>query len=146
MAAPTLSFLAASSRGGSGEGKWIRAIRLDALNNGEPKRVPLIADHRDGWTLEKAVELGAVWIVREGMAVRAWSVTCPHLGCAIDRSASGPGFYCPCHDSSFDPNGRRLTGPSPRDLDMLAARVEDGIVLVEFKRFQQGTPEKTSVG
>jgi Rieske Fe-S protein len=78
--------------------------------------------------------------------VRAWSVTCPHLGCAIDRSATGPGFACPCHDSTFDGEGRRLTGPSPRDLDSLDTRVEDGFVLVDFRRFRQGTPDKLPIG
>ena len=146
VAVPTVRFLVAPARGGADGGRWIRAIRLEALPYGEPKRVALIADHRDAWTLEKAVELGAVWLVRNGSEVLAWSVTCPHLGCAIDRAASAPGFYCPCHDSSFDPQGRRQTGPSPRDLDSLATRVEDGVVLVEFKRFQLGMPAKVSVG
>jgi Rieske Fe-S protein len=92
------------------------------------------------------VELGAAWLVRRGDAVKAWSVTCPHLGCAVDRSGTGPGFYCPCHDSSFDPEGHRLSGPSPRDLDTFDTRVEDGVVLVDFRRFRQGTPEKAPVG
>jgi menaquinol-cytochrome c reductase iron-sulfur subunit len=146
LAAPSVRFLVSSAGGWSAGGRWIRTVRLDALNEGEPKRVSLIADHRDAWTLERAVELGAVWLLRRGNDVRAWSVTCPHLGCAIGRSASAVGFYCPCHDSSFDPDGRRLTGPSPRDLDALGTRVENGIVLVEFRRFQQGTPDKVPVG
>jgi hypothetical protein len=39
-----------------------------------------------------------------------------------------------------------LTGPSPRALDELATRVEDGFVLVEFRRFRQGTPGKEPIG
>jgi hypothetical protein len=53
--------------------------------------VKLVADHRDAWTLErKDVALGTAWLLREGSAVRAWANVCPHLGCAFDRSASGP--------------------------------------------------------
>jgi Rieske Fe-S protein len=73
-------------------------------------------------------------------------VVCPHLGCAIDRSATGPGFNCPCHDSTFDAQGRCLTGPSPRGLDSLDTRIEDGFVMVDYRRFRQGTPEKVPVG
>jgi menaquinol-cytochrome c reductase iron-sulfur subunit len=146
VAVPTVRLLVAPIGGGADGGRWIRALRISALASGEPKRVALIADHRDAWTLEKAVELGAVWLVRTGTDVRAWSVICPHLGCAIDRGASSPGFFCPCHDSSFDPEGHRLSGPSPRDLDELATRVEDGFVLVEYKRFQLGMPAKVAVG
>jgi Rieske Fe-S protein len=146
LAVPTARFVLAPASGGSGAGRWIKTVRLDTLREGEPKRVALVSDHRDAWTLEKDVALGAAWLVREGNTVRAWSVTCPHLGCAIDRSATGPGFSCPCHDSNFDAGGRRLTGPSPRDLDSLETRIEDGFVLVDFRRVRQGTPDKLPIG
>jgi quinol---cytochrome c reductase iron-sulfur subunit, bacillus type len=146
LAVPAARFVVAPASGGAGGGKWIKTVALESLKEGEPKRVPLVADRRDAWTLEKQVELGAVWLLREGDAVKAWSVVCPHLGCAVDRNATAPGFYCPCHDSSFDPAGRRVSGPSPRDLDALATRVEDGVVAVEFQRFRQGTPDKTPMG
>lgn len=146
LALPAARFVVAPAAGGAGGGRWIRTVALEALKEGEPKRVALVADHKDAWTLEKQVELGAVWLLREGDAVKAWSVVCPHLGCAVDKSATEPGFNCPCHDSSFDPAGRRLSGPSPRDMDALATRVEDGFVVVEFQRFRQGTPEKTPMG
>jgi Rieske Fe-S protein len=64
----------------------------------------------------------------------------------VDLRAGAPGFNCPCHDSSFDTEGRRLDGPSPRDLDALGTRIEDGFVLVDFQRFKQGTPDKAPVG
>jgi Rieske Fe-S protein len=138
--------LAAPARGAAGAGRWIKAAPLDSLREGEPKRVALVADRRDAWTLERDVELGAAWLLRRGDAVLGWTVTCPHLGCAVNKSASAPGFSCPCHDSVFDADGRRLTGPSPRDLDRLGTRVENGFVLVEFRRFRQGIPDKEPVG
>jgi menaquinol-cytochrome c reductase iron-sulfur subunit len=146
VAIPSIRFLVAPAAGGAGAGRWIKTVMLDALREGEPKRVSLVSDRRDAWTLEKAVELGGAWLVRQGDSVLAYSVTCPHLGCAIDRAAAGPGFYCPCHDSSFDPAGSRVSGPSPRGLDALETRVEDGAVLVHFQRFRQGIPEKLAVG
>jgi menaquinol-cytochrome c reductase iron-sulfur subunit len=146
LAVPSVRFLVAPASGGAGGGRWIKTVALDALHEGDPKRVALVSDRRDAWTLEKAVELGAAWLVRKGDAVVAYSTTCPHLGCAVGRAASGPGYYCPCHDSSFDAVGARLNGPSPRALDALETRVEDGFVFVNFQRFRQGIPEKVSVG
>jgi len=146
LAVPAARLLTAPAAGGASSGVWIKALALDALAEGVPKRVTLIADHRDAWTLEKQVELGAVWLVRRGAAVSAWSTVCPHLGCAVDQNAAGPGFYCPCHDSAFDPEGRRMTGPSPRDLDALKTRVDDGVVFVQFQRFRQGTQDKQAIG
>jgi cytochrome b6-f complex iron-sulfur subunit/menaquinol-cytochrome c reductase iron-sulfur subunit len=145
LAIPAVRLLVAPVHGGEGAGRWTRAVRLDALREGEPKHVSLIADRRDAWTVEKAVELGAVWLVRQGDAVHAWSVICPHLGCAVVQTAAASGFACPCHDSAFDAEGRRLSGPSPRDLDPLATRVEDGIVSVEYRRFRQGIPNRVTV-
>jgi menaquinol-cytochrome c reductase iron-sulfur subunit len=138
-------FVVAPATGGAGAGYWIKTVPLDALPEGEPKRVSLIADHHDAWTLEKNVELGAAWLLRQGQNVIAWSTVCPHLGCAVDRGASGTGFYCPCHDSSFAPDGRRVSGPSPRDLDQLATRVEGGVIQIQFQRFRQGSPAKEPV-
>jgi quinol---cytochrome c reductase iron-sulfur subunit, bacillus type len=146
IAAPAARLLVAPVRGGAGAGRWTRAVRLDALHEGDVKRVVLIADRRDAWESEKNVELGAVWLVRRANEVRAWSVICPHLGCAVEQSASTPGFTCPCHDSAFDAEGRRLSGPSPRDLDPLATRVDDGVVFVEYRRFRQGSSDRVAVG
>jgi len=145
VAVPTVRFLVQPALGAAGAGRWIKTLPTDSLPEGEPKRVALVVVHRDAWTIEKDVELGAAWLLRKGTDVVAWSTVCPHLGCAVDRSATGPGFTCPCHDSSFDADGNRLTGPSPRGLDTLASKVEDGFVHIEFKRFRQGTPEKEPV-
>jgi cytochrome b6-f complex iron-sulfur subunit/menaquinol-cytochrome c reductase iron-sulfur subunit len=146
LAVPSIRFIVAPAGGGAKPGRWIKTVALESLREGEPKRVALIADHRDAWTLEKAVELGAVWLVRRAGEVTAWSVTCPHLGCAVDRSTSGAGFTCPCHDSAFAADGAAISGPSPRGLDVLATRIEEGVVLVNFQRFRQGIPEKVPIG
>ena len=144
LAVPAVRFVVTPALSAAGAGRWIKTVTMDSLPEGEPKRVALVADHRDAWTLEKDVELGAAWLLRTGSEVIAWSTVCPHLGCAVEKSATG-GFNCPCHDSAFGAEGQRLTGPSPRGMDTLATKLEDGFVHVEFKRFRQGTPEKEAV-
>lgn len=146
LAVPSVRFLVAPAAGAGGGGRWVKTVALDTLHEDDPKRVAIVSDWQDAWTLEKAVELGAAWLVRKGDAVVAYSTTCPHLGCAVGRAPSGPGFYCPCHDSSFDAAGGRVDGPSPRALDGLETRIEGGFVFVNFQRFRQGIPEKVSVG
>src|SRR5579859_6845432 len=146
LAVTGVRFVVAPALGGAGAGRWIKTVTVDSLPEGEPKRVALVADHRDAWTLEKDVALGAAWLLRRAALVQAWSVVCPHLGSAADRSAATNGFWWPCHDSAFDGEGRRMAGPSPRDLDALETKVEDGFVFVNFRRFRQGTPDKVAVG
>ncbi len=143
---PGAKMLAAPASGApSGAARWIRAARLDSLEDGVPKRVAMVSDARDAWTLERMKELGAVWLVRRGASVECFSATCPHLGCTIGHDAAS-GFFCPCHDSSFAKDGARLTGPSPRSLDRLNARVVDGSVEVDFHRYRQGVPERVEIG
>ncbi len=57
---------------------------------------------------------------------------CTHLGCTVPWSESEQRFVCPCHASTFDSRGRVLGAPATRPLDMLAVRVENGIVKVDL--------------
>jgi menaquinol-cytochrome c reductase iron-sulfur subunit len=142
-AIPAVVFVAAPLTAPGAGGVWVKTLRLDQLREREPRRVALVADRRDAWTREQDVQLGSVWLVREGDAVVAFSAVCPHLGCSVDRAPGGrEGFTCPCHASAFDLDGARQSGPSPRGLDVLASRLEDGVVHVELKRFRIGLAEK----
>jgi Rieske Fe-S protein len=146
IAVPGAAMIASAAKtAGDGAARWLRAMRLDALEEGVPKRVAMIADARDAWTIERSKELGAVWLVRRGDAVECFSATCPHLGCTIGHDDTS-GFFCPCHESAFAPDGTRITGPSPRGLDRLKTRVVDGSVEVDFHKYRQGTPERIEIG
>jgi quinol---cytochrome c reductase iron-sulfur subunit, bacillus type len=144
--APPIAFVLAPARAGTGGGRWVKTVPLAKLPEGKPRKVKIITDERDAWKLDKNAELGAVWLIRNGDAVRALAVVCPHLGCSIGPGAEGKGFSCPCHDSSFDMDGKRESGPSPRDMDHLETRVTDGIVEVDFRRYRQGTADRIEVG
>ncbi len=131
----------------------MKTLRLDALQEGMPRRVKIVADERDAWKLERNAELGGVWLVRTGDGVTALSVVCPHLGCSIQVTEDNVGsqqsrtaFACPCHDSFFEASGKRQSGPSPRDMDALETRIVSDVVEVDFRRFRQGTPDRVEVG
>lgn len=135
-----------STAGGETRERWLRAARLDDLHEGEPKRVAMVGDARDAFTVTPAEQLGSVWLLRKGNEVQALSATCPHLGCAVDLGADKKSFGCPCHTSSFALDGKTASGPSPRAMDALATRVKEGWVEVDFRKFRQGTAEKKEVG
>ena len=82
--------------------------------------------------------------MKHGNEVTAFSAVCPHLGCSVNVASEGGalGFACPCHTSAFGPDGNRKSGPTPRDMDVLATRVEGGFVAVDFRRFRIGVHEK----
>lgn len=140
---PTAVFVAAPLSAGATLGHWVKTVRFDQLKDGEPKRVAVVDDRRDAWSVERGVDLGSAWLVRKGDVVLAFSAVCPHLGCSVNAVPEGGGsFACPCHTSAFARDGQRTSGPAPRNLDALATRIEDGIVVIEFKRFRIGIHEQ----
>lgn len=135
-----------TSEGGGGRTeRWIRVGRVTDLPEGEPRRVPIVGDARDAFTVSRAEMLGSVWLVREGNNVRALSATCPHLGCAIDLAPDKKAFSCPCHSSRFALAGEPIEGPSPRSMDSLETRTADGFVEVSFRKYRQGVSKKEEV-
>src|SRR5262245_42369140 len=143
IAVPAVQFVTGDSAGsGGGKARWIRVGRMDDLPDGEPKRWQVVGDERDAFTITRDQTLGSVWVIREKDKVRAMSATCPHLGCSIDAGADKKSFACPCHTSKFAFSGKAEAGPSPRDMDPLQARVVDGWVEVDFRKFRIGVAER----
>jgi Rieske Fe-S protein len=66
-----------------------------------------------------AFESQGFFIVRKGGQLLVLSAFCTHRKCKLaaqpDRS-----FYCRCHGSTFDPNGKVTEGPAKRDLPQLS--------------------------
>lgn len=147
IAAPAARYIASvGSKDGQGRARWVRVGRVADLPAGEPRRLHVVGDERDAFTLTRDQMLGSVWVVREGAGVRAMSATCPHLGCSIDVNADKKSFGCPCHASRFAISGATEAGPSPRGMDPLETRVVDGWIEVDFRRFRQGTTTREEVG
>lgn len=126
----------------SGGGEFVVVGKRSMFGPSAPVKVDVYADVEDAWNRQENVRLGSCWVIeREGQLV-ALSTTCPHLGCAIDFDAEASRFKCPCHRSAFSIDGRREEGPSPRDMDELSIKDEDGVVMVMYQRFKQGTEDK----
>jgi Rieske Fe-S protein len=73
----------------------------------------------------------------EGGAVSdfiALSSTCPHLGCRVHWESPNQRFFCPCHNGTFDPQGRATGGPpkaAGQDLPRYPLRIERGLLFIE---------------
>ncbi len=154
LGAPAVVFVTSPLRDAkTGGARWIKTIPESALAANAARKVTIVGEERDAWTVRKDVELGSVWLVRRQGAVVAFSAVCPHLGCAVAHEAGpspgsldGARFACPCHTSAFDMDGKRREGPAPRGLDELATKIEGGFVWVDFRRFRIGVTEKAELG
>jgi len=61
----------------------------------------------------------------------ALSLTCPHLGCAVE--AKPDEFTCPCHGSRYDKDGGLLAGPATKGLKPLRVEVTANNKLIIYK-------------
>jgi Rieske Fe-S protein len=46
--------------------------------------------------------------------VKGFDPVCPHQNCIIAWDTVSSSLKCPCHASNFAPDGRVLSGPSPK--------------------------------
>lgn len=67
-------------------------------------------------------EVPAVIINQDGV-FEAYSLTCTHLGCTIEKDKESIGFICPCHGSAFDETGKVINGPAQDPLKALHVEI-----------------------
>lgn len=115
---------------------FINIGKLDDFPIGVPKKTTITSSKIDAWNIFEGLVMGSVWVVRrEDNTLNVFSTNCPHLGCGIDWGADVNQFLCPCHGGVFDVNGRKISGPSPRDLYAFETKVEDNNILVRYRKF-----------
>jgi menaquinol-cytochrome c reductase iron-sulfur subunit len=125
---------------------WSRVAPLASLpEDGSPAKFEVILEKVvDAWTTYKDVPVGAVYLSRRKDEVVAFNLKCPHLGCAIDFRKQSKDYFCPCHNSSFALDGSITTenSPSPRPMDTMETKVENGQVWLRFQHFRPNISEK----
>ena len=62
--------------------------------------------------------------------VRAFSAVCTHLDCTVQYKADTAQLWCACHNGTYDLQGRNVSGPPPRPLDVLNVSVQGDEVVV----------------
>lgn len=138
-----------------GEAAFVPVATLDAIPaDGVPRMFKIVADRTDAWNRFKNEPIGTVFLRRtpeKPDEVQACNAVCPHLGCMVGYQASQSRFYCPCHQSAFQPDGK-LIPPSAaaRGLDGLEVKLQPDAagkgaqVLVKFQNFRSGISEKVA--
>lgn len=65
---------------------------------------------------------------------RALSATCTHLGCTVQYRGDLRQIWCACHNGIYDLNGRNVSGPPPRPLDIFDVHSRGDEIVVSRKR------------
>jgi len=131
-------------------GKFYPITTLAALTE-QPQKFAIIDDKKDAWMTIPDQNIGTLFLRKTGDSVQALHALCPHAGCMVQlgickNPKTGENeelFSCPCHVAFFDLDGTRIgVNASPRNLDSLEVKIEDGWVFVKFENFIFGIVDK----
>jgi Rieske Fe-S protein len=65
---------------------------------------------------------------------RALSAVCTHLGCTVQFRPGDKDILCACHNGVYDLEGRNISGPPPRPLEVYAVHeIGDDVVVEKAK-------------
>ena len=149
LAVPGVAYVLDPLRKMSKPGESQRLARLSDLTVGQPRSFAVIDERQDAWVKYPKEPVGSIWLVRQPSGskpeVIAFTAECPHLGCAVNLTADGKEFLCPCHTSAFNLEGRPLNAIPPRGMDSLDVDLtpgDDPEVRVRFQRFRTQEKEK----
>jgi Rieske Fe-S protein len=87
---------------------------FDAGPIGAFKEDDVYTEHRDD----------GFFVVRRDQQLFALSSVCTHKGCKV-RVADDLSFFCKCHKSTFDKDGRVTKGPAKRDLPRIPVATDE---------------------
>jgi menaquinol-cytochrome c reductase iron-sulfur subunit len=110
-------------------GEWVDIGEVGQFHPQDPEEVIFRRNRVDGWKVSS--EKTSAWVVKTAdNSYTAFAPQCTHLGCAYHWDEAAKNFLCPCHTSTFDLEGRVLSGPAPRPLDRYAVKVENTHLLI----------------
>lgn len=142
LAVPVLRYVLYPLYAKSNKTIWSPIGAIDMFRNlSKPMLTLLDLKQVDGWREVDSSE--TVYVTKDAQGTMAvLSSICPHMGCTVAWRDGEHDFYCPCHGSVFDADGNHVSGPSPRGLDPLPNKVEDGKLLVKFEYFRENVPNR----
>lgn len=137
LAVPVLRYVLYPLYAKSSTKPWSPIGDMKGFSNlSQPILTPLDLKQVDGWREVDSSQ--TVYVTKDPQgALGVLSSICPHMGCTIAFRQGQNDFYCPCHGSVFKVDGTHVSGPSPRDMDPLPHKIEDGKLLVKFEYFRE---------
>jgi Rieske Fe-S protein len=65
---------------------------------------------------------------------RAMSATCTHLSCTVQYRDDLREVWCACHNGMYSLDGRNISGPPPRPLEVFDVQVRGDEIYVSRRR------------
>lgn len=142
LSVPVLRYVLYPLYAKSSKSIWSPLGKMTKFSNlSKPVIAPLDLKQVDGWREVDSSQTVYVTKSTQG-ELQVLSSICPHMGCTIAWREGQHDFYCPCHGSVFEPDGTHVSGPSPRGMDPLPNKSEDGNLLVKFEYYRENVPNR----
>lgn len=113
----------------AGSDRWLDVASVSELSGLQPVTRKVVTENISGWAV--TTEEHNVFVL-PAKGNQVLSAVCPHEGCEVAWEQNSNRFSCPCHESYFSAEGARISGPSPRGLDPLPMRVQEGTIQVQY--------------
>jgi Rieske Fe-S protein len=72
----------------------------------------------------------ALLVMLAGGEYRAMAATCTHLDCTVQYRTDKHDVWCACHNGVYDLNGRNISGPPPRPLQVYQVHIKGDEIVV----------------
>jgi len=82
-------------------------------------RAEIVADEKKAKTFKFGRSLGIIVLAVAG-TLKALSATCTHLDCTVQHRPDQGIIWCSCHNGKYDLNGKNISGPPPKPLELYA--------------------------
>jgi Rieske Fe-S protein len=124
--------------------QFSKAPGFDSAPQGQPIKLNFPYVKTDAYLRTATSE--DVWVIKQSPSeATVFSPICPHMGCRTDWHPELKKFICPCHNSIFSITGKVEGGPSPRALDTLSHKIENGALYVQWEQFETGVAKKIRI-
>lgn len=115
---------------------WLAGCSPKSEEDGEgfARFVSLAVLDESGSILQDYFAKDPVVVVRdpeEKNVIYAVNALCTHQQCLVNWKADRSVFVCPCHGSTFGPDGKYLQGPAKQDLQTFPTKIRDEDVWVK---------------
>jgi len=131
-AVPGVAYVLGPAKKKSGNAEWIPLGAAAKVEIGLPSLFKARIVKTSGWVSSEQ-EVAVYVVTDDGREFRGFSNICTHLGCRVRWVTEQNGFFCPCHNAIFGPDGEVVDGPPPRALDEFPIKVEDGQIFVSLE-------------
>jgi cytochrome b6-f complex iron-sulfur subunit len=115
---------------------WLSGCRPQGGEDAEgfARFVELAVLDESGAILQDYFAKDPVMVVRDPQdknVIHAINALCTHQQCLVNWQKEKSVFICPCHGSTFAPDGKYLQGPAKTGLQTFPTKIKDGDVWVK---------------